>query len=346
MASQPIKPSPSGINSIKQISYELYGLRLECDRRIPGLVPCNQDSMRPADIFVHSFVEDAFADEDNSGDESLWYVTDILDASGNPALKIWKRQRDGSYRIRYCDGPSFLVDAAARNISIHCPKTISFDEAALFFVGPVLGIVLRLRGVSCLHASAARIGDSAIAFVGCEGAGKSTTAALFAQKGHAILTDDIVALSERAGEFIVSPAYPYLNLWPESVAMLHGPVGAAGAVPRDADKRQIRLDGRDSAFQREALPLRAIYLLAQRSSAADAPRIEPLSPQDALVALVANTYGNKLLDANMRAQEFRFLGRLVAALPVRRLIPAENPSLLPRLYQAVTEDFVATTSPR
>lgn len=344
MASWPAKSDPPHLDSSNQVSYEIYGLHLICDRAIPGLVPCDRDPLRAADIHVRSTHETSTAERKIAADESLWYVTDILDADGNPALKIWKSERDGGYRIRYSDGLSFSVDATARSISIHCPKAISFEEAALFLVGPILGIVLRLRGVTCLHASAVRVGDSAIAFVGSEGAGKSTTAALFARSGHAILSDDIVALSERAGEFIVSPAYPYLNLWPQSVRMIYGSV--RGAVAHDSDKHRISLHGRDSRFQREAMPLKAVYILGERSSAPGAPRVEPLTPQDALVALIANTYGNKLLDATMRAREFRFLGRVVASLPVRGLIPGEDASLLPRLYQTVAGDISAIRSPR
>jgi hypothetical protein len=346
VALRPAKSNPPGVVSSDQVTYELYGLRLECDRPIPGLVPGGGDSQRPADIVVRSIAEDPSEHEKTSADETLWYVTDILDADGNPALKIWKGKQRGGYRIRYSDGLTFFVDAAAQNISIRCPEDMPFEEAALFFVGPILGIVLRLRGVTCLHASAVRIGDSAVAFVGDEGAGKSTTAALFAQKGHAVLSDDIVALSERDGEFIVSSAYPYLNLWPQSVEMIYGSAGEASFIPPDSDKRQVQLDGRESGFQREAMPLRAIYMLEDRSSAPDAPRVEPLGPQESLVALAANTYGNKILDAQMRAQEFRFLGRVVTSLPVRRLIPGDNASRLPRLYESVINDFAAARSPQ
>jgi len=46
-----------------------------------------------------------------------------------------------------------------------------------------------------------------VAFVGAEGAGKSTTAAAFALEGHGVLSDDVVALAENASEFVVLPAY-------------------------------------------------------------------------------------------------------------------------------------------
>ena len=49
-------------------------------------------------------------------------------------------------------------------------------------LGPVFAFVLRLRGAVTFHASAVRIGD-AVAFLGPQGAGKSTTAAALALRG-------------------------------------------------------------------------------------------------------------------------------------------------------------------
>ena len=110
-------------------------------------------------------------------------------------------------------------------------ENLTIEDMATYLLGPVLGLLLRLRGVTCLHASAVAFGETAVAFVGSEGAGKSTTAAALARRGHAILSDDIVALAEHNGSFFVHPAYPYLCLWPESVESLYG---SAEALPSSA----------------------------------------------------------------------------------------------------------------
>jgi hypothetical protein len=44
-----------------------------------------------------------------------------------------------------------------------------------------------------------------------------------------------------------------------------------------------------------------------------------VAPIDAVIALVANTYANQLLDRDLRAREFEMLTDLVARVPVRRL---------------------------
>ncbi len=50
--------------------------------------------------------------------------------------------------------------------------------------GPGHGLLLHLRGMLVLHASAIGVGDQAVVFMGDKGAGKSTTAAAMIAAGH------------------------------------------------------------------------------------------------------------------------------------------------------------------
>ncbi len=324
----------------EQSSYVIYGLRLVSDRPIPGLIPIESRQSAPPDLTVRFDSDEAHAAQERSAEEALWYTTDILDAQGNPALKIWKGKNGGEYSIRYSHGLTFLVNASVTAITIRHDEPMFAEDIAAFLLGPVLGIILRLRGVTCLHASAVTFEGKAVAFVGTAGAGKSTTAALFAQRGHAVLSDDIVTLLEREDSFYVSPAYPFLNLWPHSLAMLS--VSPSALLPEfpNAAKRRKALEAGPSRFQRDALPLGAIYLLGEREAGSRAPAIVEPTPQDALMSLVGNTYGNRLLDSAMRAEEFSVLGRLVKMLPVRRVVAHEDPVQLTRLYDVISADIV------
>jgi hypothetical protein len=109
-------------------------------------------------------------------------------------------------------------------------------------------------------------GGSAVAFAGSEGAGKSTTAAALAGRGHAVISDDIVAIVEREGSFFVLPAYPYLSLWPESVKMLYGPKKKLPSFSPSYDKRQLVLAENRLRFQERPVPLGAVCLLGQRAA--------------------------------------------------------------------------------
>src|ERR1700730_12146581 len=59
---------------------------------------------------------------------------------------------------------------------VHWPGNSSLENALSYLFGPIIGLLLLLRGAVCLHASAVSIGDRAIVFVGSEGAGESTSA--------------------------------------------------------------------------------------------------------------------------------------------------------------------------
>src|ERR1700677_461854 len=169
-------------------------------------------------VIIHMETSPYTADEIPSEQETLSYTSVYADEAGQPALQIWKIAGGDLLRLAYCDGTQFWMNRTGTELWAQWPNNLTTEDAATYLLGPVLGLLLRLRGVTCLHASAVSFGNYAVAFIGSEGAGKSTTAAALAQQGCAIITDDVVALAEADGVFYVHPAYPYLCLWPESVA--------------------------------------------------------------------------------------------------------------------------------
>jgi hypothetical protein len=199
------------------------------------------------------------------------------------------------------------------------PENYTLEDACTYLLGPVIGFVLRLRGVTCLHASAVAAGEQAIALAGFPGAGKSTTAAAFARCGYAVIADDVVALTEERENFLVPPGYPRVNLWPDSVRALYGSEGALPRITPTWDKRYVTLGENGLGFAARPLPLGAIYLLGEREEALPAPVVEEVTGADALTRLVANTYVNYLLDRDMRSQEFDVLSRVAARVPIRRV---------------------------
>jgi hypothetical protein len=212
------------------------------------------------------------------------------------------------------------------------------EDAATYLLGPVFGLLLRLRGTICLHASAVAMGGQAIALVGAAGAGKSTTAAALAQLGLSVLCDDVLALSERGEKFFVEPAYPRLRLWPAAVTMLRGAPDALPRLTPSWDKRFLDLAQEPQRFQSQALPLTALYFLAQRSGCAAAPRLTPLSQRDGLLRAIANTYANIALAAAPLAREFEVLGRLVEQTRVRQIQPHRDPDRLGDLCRKILDD--------
>jgi len=323
--------------------YSAYGLFLRSNLPIPGLAALDSQATRP-DVEVHFGNPPPLVSSSSNDESNLVYTSAFTTEAGEPALKIWKTAR-GLLRIDYFDGAKFWLDEMGRTIWAVWPDTLQIEDAATYLLGPVLGWVLRLRGVTCLHASAVAIGGAAAAFVGWAGAGKSTTAATLARRGHAVITDDIVALVEKDGAFVAMPAYPYLCLLPDAVKLLYGSDEALPAFSPSWDKRRLQLAENRLEFERQPLPLGSIFLLGERSAEPDAPFIEEVAPKEALLALVANSYATNLLDREMRKNEFEVLGRLVNRIPVKRLRSHTESSRIEALCDLI-EKACADVSPR
>jgi hypothetical protein len=300
-----------------------------------GTAICSPDH---CDVELHLGIPLLSTVEILPGSEVLTYSSSETNAAGEPLLRIMTVALGEFIRLAYEDGTEFWLDRKREHVWATWPGTASLENTTAYLLGPVLGLLLRLRGVACLHASAIAIEDRSVAFVGAPGAGKSTTAAAFARQGFGVLSDDIVALAETAGDFQALPGCPYLRLWPESVKMFHDSPEALPRIIPDGEKRLFALGNERTRFQSGPLQLGAIYFLGERRPD-PAPYVETLRAQAALLALVADTYGNKILDRDQRAQEFGVLSRLVEKVPIRRVFPHNDSSRIGNLCRIIREDF-------
>ena len=324
-------------------SYLVFGLHLRSNRPLPGVGTPIFSTNSPR-VELHLGTR-PYPESDVSPDEErLTYEGSSCAETGEPALRIWRVGKDAFLRIAYLDGTQFWLDRKRENLWARWPARSSLEETSTYLLGPILGLLLRLRGVTCLHASAVAIEDRCVAFVGPAGAGKSTTAAAFARQGYAVLSDDIVALVERDGAFHVMPAYPHLSLWPDSVKTLYGSSEALPRFSPEWEKRRLALGEGGARFESRTLPLGTIYVLEDRRLD-PAPCVETARPPAALVSLVANTYANKILDRELRAREFVVLGRLVSTVPVRRVYPHSDATRLEGLRRVIQEDLAALDLP-
>jgi hypothetical protein len=262
------------------------------------------------------------------GPTVLTFESSYRDANGEPCLRMWSLAEGAYSQMSYSDGHQFWLSRAGTEVWATWPDGSCLEEAIAYLLGPVLGVLLRYRGVVCLHGSAvARLGR-AVVFVGPPGAGKSTTAAALAQRGYSLLADDIAALEERAGVFYVHPAYPGLALWPKSVELLYG-ARKPELQPRVNGDKACLSSAQGLRFESGALPLDRIYILesgeADSSSASSAN-----SAQERFLSLISNTYATSILDASMRADELAVLSRLASQVPIHRIAWDRGPRALER----------------
>jgi hypothetical protein len=318
-------------------TYRAYGVTLSSDSLLPGL-PKEHSRFEQPDIVL------------DLGPRPAW----VLDATRLPSRiehpKPGAPRGDDSgfmlasfgaaefFQLTYADGTQFVIDAPTKRIWGACPPPLTLEDLTTYLSGPILGFVLRRRGVLSLHASAVCISGRAVVLCGESAAGKSTTAAALARMEVPVLSEDISAVREARGALLVEPGYPRICLWPDAVESLFGATGALPQLTPTWEKRYLALDGLRASFESQRQPLGAIYVLAPRSTEADLPRIEHLDKREALLELVQNTYMNWLLDRTQRATELDVLARIVARIPVRRIVPHSDPARVGTLCKLIVTD--------
>ena len=298
--------------------YKLYGLNLVSNRRLELL--SGQTDASP-DLIVN-WTTDASILE---GIHLNWVQVQTKEIRRRRGIFLWRAETgSGSYlKLQFVTETAhidFLLDPKVERLWIVHSELEPPGDLESYFVGPVMGCVLRLRGTVCLHASVVRIGEHAAAIVGPKKMGKSTTAAVLARLGSQVLSDDMAVLAEKDGHFLVHRGYPQVRLWPAAIASLYPDAEDLLKVYSDRDKRyvQLHVGAEHREFWPGALPLGAIYVLKQMEEGRQ-PYIEPVNAQEKIMTLVLNTFGSYVVTDELRSREFAVLARLCKSVPVRRL---------------------------
>lgn len=317
--------------------YSLFGLEVDAQPAVPGLVPFESDS-RP-DVIYRVETMGSSPSAARRLTAAPWYESQWRDdRTGEPGLRIYRSTMDGSFLFLYADGVEFIIRAEGNHVIGRMPPNVTIGDMATYFTGPVLGFVLRVRGVVSLHASVIEVGDSAVAFVGDAGAGKSTTAAMFVQLGHRVITEDVAALSCDGGRLMVRPGCAEIALCPDAVSLLYGSTEALPHFSPGWIKRRLDLTAR-GAFVNTPRPLAAIYLLEPRREAPAAPCVSPISVGRAMVQLLGNIYGNQLLHEELRTSELDTVHHLAATVPIKTATAGQDGTSLEKFCSVILDDL-------
>jgi len=313
--------------------YSVFGLRVHVNRPVHTFLPAV--SSEP-DVRLH--LEGSHPRPFENLDRIEWCRGTDLDEFGEPCLRGWKLGGGAFFHFQYTDGVDFFFDQTGESVWAFWPEHVDLDYVLTYLAGPIFGYLLLVRGMTCLHGSAVAVEGKAVAVLGPKGAGKSTTAAALALSRFPVLSDDIVAVTEHDGQFLVQPAFLRLCLWPQSVEALYGSPEALPRLTESWEKQGLELGKGTCQFQEQPLPLAAIYVLGERISPDPRGTISPLAPRESLLRLLGNTFGSHLPNAR-QAQEFDALARLVSRVPTRRVTPHPSPSHIRGLCSTILEDF-------
>ncbi len=236
--------------------------------------------------------------------------------------------------FRFPELADFLVDTAGLRVLASPFAGTTDDMLRHLLLDQVLPLVLGLRGLEALHATAVRTENGVCAFLGEAGAGKSTLAASFVAAGHEIVCDDCLRITVRDSSVLATPGYPGLRLHESSCSLLDG----MAAAPYASKWRLVPV----APFAPGEAPLARLYALERGDVAA----IEPLAPREAFMRLVAAAFRLDPTDRRAVERQHGFLGRLLARVPLRRLRVPQGIERVAEARAAVLSDSASGLSAR
>lgn len=281
-------------------AYRVYGMRVRSDLELPELSPGPSDSSFDVDITVR-----------NDGTPKRVHESEF---SFSPERQVFAYPGLGTFVI-----------TGLSQISIDPEPGVSPAILAFPLLGPVMALLLHLRGRFVLHASAIELGGVGIAFMGDKGAGKSTTAAtVLRQPKTTLLSDDLVAFDDDGR---ILPGFPQLKLASDALAEFKGVDATLRPAPvEDFPKHQLRLAG--DAPER-ATTVGALYEIHRGTDM----RVETLTPSEALKTLYRFSYIGRFASRPFGNGEQRRLlqqvGQIVNQVGVKRLYVPDTLERLP-----------------
>ena len=151
----------------------------------------------------------------------------------------------------------------------------------LYVEGMLLAMLLHQRGMCVLHASVIEIEGQSVALMGHVGAGKSSLAGTLYTLGHRVLADDNAAIGLSNGAPSVTPAFPYVKLFPAIASSLGFRNGSLRTLHASLPKMAGSVG---KGFTSDPSPLSRIYLLGREHPAA----ICQMSPLESTMELIKN----------------------------------------------------------
>lgn len=275
---------------------------------------------------------------------------------GSPLLTL---AREGDRDVFTFPGVGeFTLGASSIDVRAEpgCPRV----RMETWLLGPVLAFWLERSGALALHGSAVTFDGRAVGFVGGKGAGKSTLAGFLVLAGCRALTDDLLAVDGAGATPEARPGPPFVRLWAEQARRLLGRETspsrrATASGGQDGQKVRLRFDqgesiprsggadagGPEWGRDRQARPLARLYLPERREGIAH-PRLEPLAPREALMALVSLSALPRIAEAlGWQGRRLQALAALVRAVPVRRLVYPDGVEHLDAVRTALEKDLAS-----
>lgn len=253
-------------------------------------------------------------------------IQELMPISNNQKVDVVIEKAD-LYPIwveQFVEGDFYKIKR--NQLMLHVPKVAIFciengnesseDEIRLYLLGTCMGALLMQRKVLPLHGSAIVIEGKAYAILGDRGAGKSTLAKAFLNKGYKLLTDDVIAVTfSDQQEPLVVPSYPQQKLWMESLNKFQ--LESSHLKPLIDRESKFAVPA-VAEFIKEKLPLAGMYELFITEN--DAISITQVTNMDRFHTVFNQTFRNILLEEfGLMEWHFETSVKLVTKVPIYKI---------------------------
>jgi hypothetical protein len=260
---------------------------------------------------------------------------DVLTESHQADGRLWSRvlgTPDGTYVLEFPGLIEFGIDPARRTVELVDQPGLADSTRCHLVIDQLVPHLVSLGGHLVLHASAVAIRGRAVAVIGTSGAGKSSLAAAFVQRGHRLLADDYLLLREHEGAYLATAAYPGLRLWGDSAAFFGGDPDALSPVADFHDKRRLPVAGDEP----DPMPLGAVIALGyEPEPAAPDCLLEPLEGRDAFMVLYRQAFREERAGRAVQEADLDRFSRLAAAVPVLLMEHRRSYDALPHVLDTI-----------
>lgn len=211
----------------------------------------------------------------------------------------------GTYEIRNGNKITVKPDNDARS-----------HDVSLFVLGSAFGFLMHQKKVYPLHGSTVDLGNRCITLVGHSGAGKSSLASGFVEKGYKLLTDDVSRIEYIDNDHYVHPSYPSQKIWKDGIDQLALEYDCEHRVLRQLDKFYINSRERFSEIRK---PL--VGIIEIMPSDVQSPIVIHLEKPAVLNTLITHSYLQEVIGGKTDVgAHLRFCSRLCECVPVYRIL--------------------------
>jgi hypothetical protein len=294
------------VKAPRQLRSHAFGLDLEGDRGIVGLLPSRRPLRGPATL-----IEIAERGRPPTGGQTGKEVRRVQGLDGAVRLSIHFHEERG-YLLSLPGIGTYGVAPDGLHVTCFPEPGIEDWRWQRAVVNQVLPLAATIRGLEMIHAGAVSIDGRVFAMVGHPGAGKSSTTLRLILRGASFFTDDALAI-ERTDEGLLAHPGAAVSNFPrnERDLMDTGERDRLGKVIGDGDAHKSLLE-----LKREeaSLPLGALFFLRRGREGAETG-FERVLGADAST-LLGSTYVQSVRSPQRLANQLELCATVAHEVPV------------------------------